>query len=195
MDPENDLQEFYDHWKETIWLIKIEYSMGVQNIQSYITGFALNSNGLVMTCTHSFPKTSYTMSARRLEDNFFFECEMIYEKRKWDITLVHIKNVNDCKFGRLTNDGSLSVGQILFHIGNPHNFVGSFLIGKVSFQCVDDVDIPVDSRICRDYESTALSTTPRYRVIGDIWNEMAFCNFPSKEKKIEKNLHPCVPII
>lgn len=66
--------------------------------------------------------------------------------------------MNDCQYVGLNNSDSLSVGQPLLHIGNPKNFVGSFLTGKVAFECKGNIEIPTTNLTYKDYTPTAFET-------------------------------------
>ncbi|OIT06041.1 PREDICTED: uncharacterized protein LOC109207750 [Nicotiana attenuata] len=191
---ERELQEFYNRRKSIIWVIRLKYKVrGVESV-TFGTGFSVSSDGLIFTSAHFFPKTSYTIDVRRLEEVGSHSANVVYEKPKWDITLLQVIDVNDCQYATLTDNDSLSVAQTLLHIGNPDNFVGSFLVGKVAFGCVDDIEIPIGSVTCRTYAPTAMETPPKFRIMGDVWNEHVLGN-SSVGKSFEKNLHPCTPII
>ncbi|KAF5751204.1 hypothetical protein HS088_TW02G00214 [Tripterygium wilfordii] len=70
-------------------------------------------------------------------------------------------------------------------------------MGHVSYRCVEDVFIPTDHQTCSQYDSTALTRTLNYRVMGDIWNVNVFRRLLAAQVKLEhaKNLHPLVPVI
>ncbi|XP_043812056.1 uncharacterized protein LOC110613158 [Manihot esculenta] len=148
-----------------------------------------------MTSAHILPKGCSIFARRQDENDFPYEVDILHHKLNWDIALLHIKGVHDSCYGRLARDRSLNVAQMLLYI-HPYSFVGSFLVGKVAFQCVDDVVLPTGTQTCQTYLSTALQSIPRYRIIGDVWNSHVFENFETNVKwTFEKSLHPLVPLI
>ncbi|KAH0718290.1 hypothetical protein KY285_014321 [Solanum tuberosum] len=139
------------------------------------------------------------------------EMQQLYNRSKQVVWVVRIKHMveeelvetfgtafsvidmNDCQYVGLNNSDSLSVGQTLLHIGHPNNFVGSFLTGKIAFECEGNIEIPTTNLTCKSYTPTALETTPEYRIMGDIWNRHVFVD--PRSFTYEKNLHPFVPVI
>ncbi|XP_015576305.2 probable periplasmic serine endoprotease DegP-like isoform X1 [Ricinus communis] len=193
-----ELQACHNEMKSIIWVLRIRSIFKHEDLMSFGTGFSIDSNGLIMTSSHILQNGSIiSIHARRLNENDFpFECEIVSKKPKWDLALLQVKGVSDCSFGRFAADGSIFAGQNLLHVGHPANFVGSFLIGKAAFQCVNDVVLPTGTQICQNYQSTALHNTPRYRVMGDIWNIDDFKKHPSNVSfSFEKSLHPLIPVI
>lgn len=107
--------------------------------------------------------------------NFFFEtAEIKSMKLKWNLALLKVNQVVDCSVGEFVSDGSIWKGQPLLHIGHIYDLVGSYLIGRACFPCVEDVIPPRNSEICGIYDSEALLQTPKYRVMGHMWNRAYF---------------------
>ncbi|XP_059294634.1 uncharacterized protein LOC132047633 [Lycium ferocissimum] len=188
-----ELRESYNNWKSVVWVVRILHEAQGDILLTTGTAFCVSSDGLILTSAHLFPKTSYVLDVRRLDEANFRRANVVFEKPKWDVILLQVLDVNGCQYATLTNDGSLSVGQSLLHIGNPYQFVGSFLMGKVAFECIDHVEVPIFGATCKTYVSTALSTTPGHRIMGHVWNKDIFRH--SSFGTYAKNLHPLVPII
>ncbi|XP_050237533.1 uncharacterized protein LOC126687162 [Mercurialis annua] len=181
--------------KSIVWVLKLSLPSDyeIRTVNTFATAFSIDENGLIMTSAHLFRKHAYQISARKLnDDKFLHEAEVVEIKSKWDIALLRVKNVSDCSFGRLATDSSLLVGQNVLHIGHSGNFVGSFLVGKVVFPCVR---VPLDNQICRNYICTALDITPRYRIMGHIWNTDVLMKVDQHNYAFEGQLHPQIPVI
>ncbi|XP_050237531.1 uncharacterized protein LOC126687159 [Mercurialis annua] len=192
-----ELRALNTELKSIVWVLRV-YCPNNNNqiVESFSTAFSIDRNGLIMTSAHTFVKRPYIITARRLHDvSFLHKVEEVHIKHTWDIAVLRVKNVSDCNFGRLAVDRSLFVGQKLLHIGHPGNLVGSLFVGTVAFPCMDDVDVPQDNQICSNYICTALDITPRYRIMGHIWNVDAWIKAKQNEYEFERQLHPQTPII
>lgn len=159
------------------------------------TGFSVHNDGLVMTCAHTFKGVNLTeINVRRLDEENFKTAKLKDMRLKWDLALLKVDEVIDCSVGEFA-DGSIWEGQPLLHIGNPCNFGGSYLIGRACFPCVADVSPPRGNETCGRFDSTAMIKTPRYRVMGHVWNSEYFSSHEHSTFPFEKSLTPSVPII
>ncbi|XP_015064958.1 uncharacterized protein LOC107010226 isoform X2 [Solanum pennellii] len=188
-----EMQQLYNRFKPVLWVVRIKYIAENRHMETFGTAFSVSSDGLLLTTSHFFPKTFYELDVRRLDEPNFQSATVAYEKPKWDVLLLQLIDMNDCPYVGLNNNDSLSVGQILLHIGHPYNFVGSFLTGKIAFECKGNIEIPRTNLTCKSYTPSALETTPEYRIMGDIWNRHVFVD--PRSFTYEKNLHPFVPVI
>lgn len=187
------MQQLYNRFKPVLWVVRIKYIAEERHMETFGTAFSVSSNGLLLTTAHFFPKNFYELDVRRLDEPNFQSATVAYEKPKWDVLLLQVIDMNDCPYVGLNNNDSLSVGQTLLHIGHPNNFVGSFLTGKIAFECKGNIEIPMTNLTCKSYTPSALETTPEYRIMGDIWNMHVFVD--PRSFTYEKNLHPFVPVI
>lgn len=188
-----EMQQLYNRSKPVIWVVRIKHMVEEELVETFGTAFSVSRDGLLLTTAHFFPKTLYGLDVRRLDEPNFQSANVVYEKPKWDVLLLQVIDMNDCQYVGLNNSDSLSVGQTLLHIGHPNNFVGSFLTGKIAFECKGNIEIPTTNLTCKSYTPTALETTPEYRIMGDIWNRHVFVD--PRSFTYEKNLHPFVPVI
>ncbi|KAF3667271.1 hypothetical protein FXO38_08693 [Capsicum annuum] len=206
---EGDFDELYYQCRKIIWLMRIRCH---DDTQVDITGFTLGKEGYIITTQHSLPKNIKEIEARPLhEDGFNYLVEVVLQKPSWNVVWLkimeikdndtEIKNLNDISVGQLASDSSLSLGEVLLHIigadghkkfadGSDAWYVGSFSVGRVSFPCLDKVDLPKDNVCCKDYVFDYSSRMPRYRILGHLCNSQTHSNYDFGEL-----VHPQLPLI
>lgn len=163
----------------------------------YASGFSIGVNGVLMTCASVLTNvSSLKIQVRSLNQEGFNEtANVVHLSPEWDLALLKVGTINSSASMALAIDGSIFEGETLFHIGHPHNFVGSFLTGRAAYPCFENVILPNDSSTCEEYTCDPLSLTPRYRIMGHIWNDDVFGKLDDEEFEFERNLHPRIPII
>lgn len=163
-----------------------------------------------MTCARIFVGLDYDkieITARRLDENNSVNSTIVHVKEEWDVAMLKVE-VHDCQFGVLVSDNALCCGQPLVCIGNLLHCVGSYMLGRVVFDCAEHVYVPGEEdkkMTCKTYVSTVWEYAPESRIFGDIWNEEFFNNIKESSKgarnanneslKFEEKLHPLIPIV
>lgn len=137
-----------------------------------------------------------TIEARRLEDESFKTARVVYNHPNWDLVMLKIDGLDNCEYGEFASNGTLVANQPLCYIGNPFQFVGAVFFGRVSFPCVDNVNLPTttDETMCMDYHLPEChEKEPKYRILGHIWDSK-FCKQKTNMNWLRR-LNPLVPII
>ncbi|VFQ59407.1 unnamed protein product [Cuscuta campestris] len=183
--------------KASVFVLKISGHFKKKKKAIYASGFSIGVDGVLMTCARVLTNIkSLKIEVRSLdEEGFNRTAKLVLLSTEWDLALLEVDRINSSASMTLAMDGSISEGEALFHIGHPHNFIGSFLTGRAAYSCVESVILPSDSCTCAKYACDPLDSTPRYRIMCHIWNDEVFAQFHGKEFQFEKNLHPHVPII
>ncbi|KAK1362890.1 hypothetical protein POM88_038451 [Heracleum sosnowskyi] len=185
-----------ENLKPIIWVIKVSGVVKRHPQKFFATGFSMRNDGLLLTSAHAINGvTAMKIKARKLTEEKFETAEVKYIRLKWDLALLKVNNVTDCSVGEFVSDGSIWKGQPLLHIGHPFDFVGSYLIGRACFSCVENVISPRNSENCGSYDSKACKQTPEYRVMGHMWNRAYFSRNQDLSFSFEKSLVPSVPIV
>lgn len=185
-----------ENLKPIIWVIKVSGMVKSKRKKLFGTGFSMCKDGLVLTCAHVVNgMTGTKIKARLLNENKFETAEVQYIRLKWDLALLKVNKVSDCTVGEFVSDGSIWEGQPLLHIGHPYDLVGSYLIGRACFPCVEDVIPPRNSETCGSYDSKVGKQTPEYRVMGHMWNTAYFSKNEGLSFPFEKSLVPSLPIV
>lgn len=138
------LQKKHKKWKNIVWVIKPKFSNDASHDHERVfTGFSLNVQGFVMSCANSIGSRNRVFEARRLNDDKFFEVEVVHLNHQLNIVVLRVLEVDNFKYGKFAIDGSLFAGEALYHVGHDYlNLVGSVTRGRVAYQCVNDVTIP-----------------------------------------------------
>lgn len=183
--------------KSCVFVLKIFGCSENNTLMTYASGFSIGVDGFLLTCGHTFYKlSSVVIGVRSLdEDRFSHEAELVHLMPSWDLALLKVNNIESCGSIALAPDGSLREGETLYHIGHPHSFVGSCLIGNAAYSCSESAIIPKDSRTCEEFVCDPLSSTSEYRIMGHVFNRDVFAKPGRQVDEYEKELHPLVPII
>ena len=67
--------------------------------------------------------------------------------------------INDSNVGSFARDGALTKCELVYGIGNVRNFIGSYLVGRVVYQCIDRPLMPSSNMQCSSYESSVIFNT------------------------------------
>lgn len=161
------------------------------------SGFSVSNNGLIMSVAHALHKLNLDeikIIGRRLDREDYKTLKLKSICPPWDVMILEAENVED-DFGEFVSDGALYEGQPLFICGNPLEFVGSNLVGKVSLTCVEDVTLPTGNEKCRSFKFDVWKVEePRYRIFGDMWNRRTLSE-PDRNNDFFDNCDPMVPYI
>ncbi|KAK1362927.1 hypothetical protein POM88_038488 [Heracleum sosnowskyi] len=183
--------------RKIIWRLEISGG-GIKKIRR-CTGFAVSSDGLIMCCAHIFDNMHMervTIHARRLEDESFKTARVVHIHSSWDLVMLKIDRLDNCEFGEFALNGTLVANQPLCYMGNPFQFVGACFFGRVSFPCINNVNLPTtaDETMCMNYHLPEChEIEPKYRILGHIWDSNFF-RYKTKTNFLRK-LNPLVPII
>ncbi|PNX90071.1 hypothetical protein L195_g046194, partial [Trifolium pratense] len=135
--------------KSYTWFIKASYKDDDKEVEVYGTRFALKndkttlwksieeSDLVLITSAHYFPKFPRSIAVRRFDDNSFLEAEVLDRKARWDTTLLVVKGANCGNYAEFCDDGSISDCQTLLQKGcsggpiiNTHGKVVGMLVGE-----------------------------------------------------------------
>lgn len=181
--------------KDVVWSIEVYFGENGSQQVSDGTGVSVSNYGLIMTCDHLLPSEDkeieiINIRARRHDENVFRDVSVKRRHSTWDVAILELNSRISCNSGQFASDGSLYAGQPLAHLGNPVCFPNTFLVGRASFPCVDDVIMPTSNQTCSTYKSDTSTKPPRYYIIGHRLN----CKTPNLTP-FDLNLHPMVPVV
>lgn len=185
----------HQKFKSVVWCIDVTNEFSEELTIERGTGFSVSDNGLVMTCAHvvqcvNQPLTS-VIKLHSLDNTRAGTATIVHLRTESDLALLKVSNIRGCDTVAFPSNVSLTVGQPVMTLGNPLNFVGSYLAGNISYGCMHI------KKSDRKRRSTCATYDPereplrRYRVLGDVWNKRNI----NEHSKFNKLYNPSVPII
>jgi len=211
---ESELAHFAKQLKSYTWLIhKVSVEVfDINNSQidfEFGTGFAvrvdndtrtrnhLHPNDLViLTCDHVLGDDDQKVKVRNFNHKSSFKARILRRNPSRDIALLVLQNAAD-KFAsaEFVEDESISLGQALFHIGNPNWFVWSFYMGCAGYECNGAVAPSRDNTKQSKRHKPDLNKTKSHLELGDFFNKAFYRQNGDERFKYMEQLNPEVPVI
>ncbi|KAG9154645.1 hypothetical protein Leryth_021143 [Lithospermum erythrorhizon] len=191
-----------DDIKRVTWVIKINQDRK----ETIASGFGIklrdsmnvkDDDVVLITCAHILNnKGKRSITVRKIDDkDFALKAEILVIKPTWDLSLLVVKGGNATYAAEFAEDGAISNCETLLHVGHSYNLVYSLFVGRAVYPCVADCAQFSATEVCGDYVSSSLMETPKYRIMGHVWNKTYFDKNNQSQFQFEKNLWAHIPII